>query len=50
MRVRQTPQQKAERLAGELDSGDWPEDAEPQEVAWLLRELLKLIFTLQEPK
>lgn len=40
--ARRTPQQIAEALARELDKGDWPEDLEPQEVAWLLRELIKL--------
>lgn len=35
--------QKAEALAAELDSGDFPEDLEPQEVAWLLRELVRLV-------
>lgn len=38
---RRTPQVKALALAKELDKGDWPEDLEPQEVAWLLRELVK---------
>lgn len=32
----------ASRLVVELDRGEWPEDLEPQEVAYLLRELIRL--------
>lgn len=42
MKQRLTIHEKARYLADDLDFGEWPEDLEPQEVAWLLRELLKL--------
>ena len=41
--TRKSPQEIAVRLAKDLDKGEWPEDLEPQEVAWLLSELTKSI-------
>lgn len=40
-------EQQAEDVAKSLDAGEWPEDLEPQEVAWLLRELARMIILLR---
>lgn len=39
--------EQAEKLADELDSGEFPEDLEPQYVAWLLRQLLQQVKFLK---
>lgn len=40
---RRTLHQKAAKLVKELNAGDFPEDLEPQELAWLIQQLLKYV-------
>lgn len=42
--------EQALRLADELDTGEFPEDMEPQYVAWVIKELLDEVYRLNKYK